>query len=165
MTEEDGITIREYLKEIFKNRDNLCDTKMRALTKHLETKIDSNEKAIQQTFVAMDKAIDKAEAAQREYNARSNEFRGQLDDQAKTLMPRIETAVLVRNLEEKIEALSSAHDARFIRVNQDIVSLRESRSEHSGESAGRQELWTGLVAVIALLLSVVSTIVLIVTRV
>jgi hypothetical protein len=34
------------------------------------------------SFEASEKAIVKAENAQRDYNVRSNEFRGQLDDQA-----------------------------------------------------------------------------------
>lgn len=62
----------------------------------------AQEKAVSAAFSAAEKAILKAEQAQKEYNERSNEFRGQLDDQAKTLMPRPETLSMFKALEEKL---------------------------------------------------------------
>lgn len=69
--------------------------------------------AVKDALAANDKAITKAEMAQSEYNARSNEFRGQLDDQAKTLMPRNEFASVIANINSKIDR--NSEDIRFLR--------------------------------------------------
>ncbi len=66
---------------------------------------------------ASEKAINKAEEAQRAYNERSNEFRGALDDAQKVLLPRNEADTRFQALEEKL------NDAR-----KDIQTLREFRS-------------------------------------
>lgn len=62
----------------------------------------AQEKGTAAAFASSEKAIAKAEEAQREYNVRSNEFRGQLDDQAKMLMPRAESLTLFKSVEEKL---------------------------------------------------------------
>jgi len=82
-------------------------------------------------------AIIKAESAQQSYNERSNEFRGQLDDQAKRLISRLEVEQVVKNFEEKIN-----------RLDTDMRSLRESRSEIGGKFAGAQLLWGLLIGLI-----------------
>jgi hypothetical protein len=114
----------------------------------------AQEKAVNAAFTASEKAVLKAEQAQKEYNERSNEFRGQLDDQAKTLMPRPETLNMFKAMEEKIAGVDHVTDAKiqnlstnskndlesirkeFIRateaIDATIVSLRESRSETGG---------------------------------
>jgi molecular chaperone GrpE (heat shock protein) len=85
---------------------------------------------------ASDKAIDKAETAQRDYNQRSNEFRGQLDDQAKTLMPRTESAAMFKAFEEKLQAHQSANEKTIDAILQSIASLREARSGSEGRTKG-----------------------------
>jgi hypothetical protein len=74
-------------------------------------------------------AIIKAEASQKEVNVRSNEFRGQLSDQAARLMPRSETESIERGLRERWDS-----DMKQVRL--DIAGLRESRSEGHGDKAG-----------------------------
>jgi hypothetical protein len=92
----------------------------------------ANKELTNASFVASEKAIGKAETAQADYNVRSNEFRGQLDDQAKTLMPRAEAQVQFKAYDEKVDQL-----------RKDIASLRESRSEVGGQrhqqDQGRQQ--------------------------
>ena len=78
-------------------------------------------------FAASEKAIVKAENAQQEYNIRSNEFRGQLDDQAKMLMPRRETEQLISQVNSNMEVLRA-----------DIVAVRDEVSRHLGGDAGRR---------------------------
>ena len=106
-------------------------------------------------FAASEKAVSKAEEAQREYNVRSNEFRGQLDDQAKTLLPREEARVLFTSLDQRLEVLKK-----------EIDSLRESRSEMSGRDLAdlarhEQKNWSvGIISalVVGLLAIVVSVV-------
>ena len=87
----------------------LIDAELRALRQH----VDDNDRLYNERAEAQREAILKAEKAQSEYNVRSNEFRGQLDDQAKTLMPRNEFNSVISNLEAKITRNSD--DIRFLR--------------------------------------------------
>ncbi len=106
------------------------------IQKMVEDRFSSNQIAVKTAFIAQeklfsvqtasaDKAIAKAEQAQKEYNERSNEFRGQLDDQAKTLMPRPETLGMFRMFEEKLAAMKTSTDLQ-------IANLREWKSEGGG---------------------------------
>lgn len=103
------------------------------------------EKQTTASFTASEKAIVKAEAAQSEYNVRSNEFRGQLDDQAKRLIPRLEVEGLLKNIEEKVT-----------RVDTDVRMLRESRSTTAGRSAGAGAMWGYVAAGFGFLLTLLS---------
>lgn len=82
----------------------------------------AQDKLTVSSFASSEKAIAKAEEAQREYNVRSNEFRGQLDDQAKTLLPRAEANTQFNALSDKIED-----------VKEQVGKLREFRGEFIGK--------------------------------
>jgi hypothetical protein len=55
------------------------------------------------SFAASEKAILKAEEAQRSYNASHNDLARKMDDQGKATMPRTETESRFFNLTEKVE--------------------------------------------------------------
>lgn len=127
----------------------------------------AQEKAVTAAFLASEKAIVKAEEAQKEYNTRSNEFRGQLDDQAKTLMPRNESIGLFNAIDEKLSALQQrleqaasakgeADEKIFLSINTDLKSLRESRSLGDGRGAGINQFWGYIVGGIGIGLAVLS---------
>lgn len=101
--------------------ENIIDAKLAAL--HM--RMDERDRLYSERAESQREAILKAEKAQSEYNVRSNEFRGQLDDQAKTLMPRSEASALITNLNEKIK-----------RIDEDIRTLREWRSQDEGGGQG-----------------------------
>lgn len=98
--------------------NNLVESKLNSL----RTLIDERDRLYAERAEAQREAILKAEKAQSEYNVRSNEFRGQLDDQAKLLISRTEASALVNNLNEKIS-----------RNEEDIRILREWMSKDQGE--------------------------------
>jgi hypothetical protein len=137
------------LQQLVDERDRLYLEKFRASEVAVTAAINASDKQTTASFAASEKAIVKAEEAQREYNVRSNEFRGQLDDQAKTLMPRLESQTVFKAYEDKLEA-----------VKQDVKSLRESRSELGGRALGMhgdllQRNWGigTLIAIIALIVA------------
>src|SRR5580704_17341381 len=152
------VSIREYLVSIIEERDRLYDTRFQAAETAVSAALAAQEKSVTAAFSASEKAIVKAEDAQKDYNQRSNEFRGQLDDQAKTLMPRQECSTLFKSYEDKLESTKIAFEKAVYGIQEDIKSLRESRSAGSGATAQRVEThqtnqWvTGLVigAIIAL---------------
>jgi hypothetical protein len=116
------VSVREYFEKI-----------IAALKELVIARLDAMQKATDSAFAASEKAIIKAEQAQSEYNVRSNEFRGQLDDQAKTLMPRTECMALFKGQEDKANNDRASTDRRFDEFAKDIRMLRESKSEGGGE--------------------------------
>jgi len=157
------VSQREFLERIMDERDRLYDMRFKAAETAVNTALAAQEKAVNaalaaqekqtaSSFMASEKAIVKAEDAQREYNVRSNEFRGQLDDQAKTLMPRPESLTMFRATEDKlasakgelertIEGVRAAVDKNADATAKEIAGLRESRSLGNGKSEGSNQMW------------------------
>jgi len=103
----------------------------------------ADQRAVDSAFKASEKAIDKAEQAQTAYNARSNEFRQALDDQAKLQMSRTEIETRFNGIEEKIET-----------NRQGIANLREANSGIMGKDmqasvATQQNQWVVATAIAA----------------
>lgn len=93
------------LRDKVEERDRLYSAQFKASETAVSAALSAQKESTGSAFTASEKAIVKAEDAQREYNVRSNEFRGQLDDQAKTLMPRTEAAAMFKASEDKLEDL------------------------------------------------------------
>lgn len=70
-------------------------------------------------FISSEKAIVKAEEAQKAYNASHNDLARKMDEQNKATMPRTETEARFRSLEEKIsemrDSLSIGHGSALER--------------------------------------------------
>lgn len=113
-----------WLTKSEKHYDDRFDEIKDATNKALASVREQTEAA----FKANEKAIEKAEKAQTNYNERSNEFRGQLDDQAKRLMAREEALTKFSIYDEKIEDLK-----------RDISKLREAQMEVGGRRVQQQE--------------------------
>jgi chromosome segregation ATPase len=151
----DLVDLREYFERVLSERHQYYETKFRdaevAVSAALVAQqtataaaLAAQEKATQSAFVASEKAIDKSEQAQTAYNAKSNEFRGQLDDQAKTFMARSEVNSLVKGLEIQLSTLRDSQASEITRLREDIASLRESRSALGGrDEAARSDRTQG----------------------
>lgn len=68
-------------------------------------RFEDSDKAVQAALQAAEKAVGKAEIAQEKRNETTNEFRGQLADQAATLMPRREAELRLEDLRKNGEDL------------------------------------------------------------
>jgi hypothetical protein len=62
-----------------------------------------HDRRYEQRFISQEVAVAKAEAAQREYNIRSNEFRQALDDQNKNMLPRVEADQRFGSMRELVD--------------------------------------------------------------
>jgi DNA primase large subunit len=166
------VSIREFLERVIDERDRLYDIRFKAAEVAVNAALAAAEKQTSASFLASEKAIVKAEEAQREYNIRSNEFRGQLDDQAKTLMPRPETLTLFKSHEDKLASMRSELDSRLSayivsveraldEVKKDINGLRESRSEGGGRQLGETAMWGYVVGAAGFILTLGSIILLV----
>jgi hypothetical protein len=135
----------------FKAAETAVNTALAAQEKAVNAALAAQEKQTASSFLASEKAIVKAEDAQREYNVRSNEFRGQLDDQAKTLMPRPETMTMFKSFEDKLSTIKIELDraTEMGRNNlekamgsfgHEVAGLRESRSAGEGRTGVTSQL-------------------------
>lgn len=151
----EDIPLREFLERVVDERDKFYQSRFHAA-----------EIAVSTALAAQEKAVAKAEDAQKEYNIRSNEFRGQLDDQAKLLMQRQEALGLFRVEGDKLETMrlffdSKLEDQRLAfektieALAKEIASLRETRSKTSGEKNSSKDFWGYLVAVAGIGLALV----------
>ena len=101
---------------------------------NLRTLMDERDRRYEERFKAMDektglaltsseKAVAKAETATEKRFDAVNEFRGQLKDQAATLMPRAEA------------------DSKFISMNKEIEELKKVANTSQGRSSGFSASW------------------------
>jgi len=97
------------------------DARFDHLEATLAAAVASQEKLAEVAKAAADRALDKAETLARHNQEVSNEFRGQLKDQAETLMGRRES--LTR---------SDATDQKIDQLRGEIADLREYRSAMGG---------------------------------
>jgi chromosome segregation ATPase len=86
------------------------------------------EELNRERFGAIKEAAKETKDAQTAYNERSNEFRGQLDDQAKRLMAREEALAKFMTYDEKLED-----------CKREINKLREAHMEAIGRTVQRSE--------------------------
>jgi len=157
---------REFLERVQDERDRLYDSRFRAAEIAVNAALAAQEKAVAAAFLASEKAIIKAEEAQKDYNLRSNEFRGQLDDQAKLLMQRQEALSLFRSSDDKLETMRLFFDSKlesqrqaFEKNNESLLKeiggLRESRSETGGAKTSSREIFSYLIAGAGLALALI----------
>jgi hypothetical protein len=89
----------------------------------------AQEKAVNAALIAADRAVSKAELAQERRNEATNEFRGQLSDQAATLMPRRETEQLISSLADRQRVEVDA-------INDKVNILQRRLDQAEGSVAG-----------------------------
>jgi ABC-type Na+ efflux pump permease subunit len=126
-------------------RDRRYEERFKAAEEAVKAALVAAKELTAAAFASSEKAIVKAEDAQKSYNERTNELRGALNDQNKTLLPRNEADTRFAAIEEKVEEAKTG-----------IASLRESRSEGSGkdeavEAARLAQRWVIGLAITVLL--------------
>lgn len=156
---DDSVSLKEFFETLLKERDLYYTEKI----KYLETRIvsvdDKHSAAVSAvkevsaaTSAASEKAILKAEDAQKELNIKNNEFRGQLKDQASLFISNAEARLQFTNFDDKLNLMRGDFERR-------IEHLSKIDSERSGKSAGMQTSWAMLIAVIGIIGTIVSIIV------
>jgi hypothetical protein len=87
----------ETLQTVMDERDIRYEQRFKAMDEKTSLALTASEKAVAKAEIATEKRFDSV-----------NEFRGQLKDQAATLVPRAEADSRFKGLEEKIESLKSS---------------------------------------------------------
>ena len=158
-----GVSLREYIERVVQEMDRRYGERWEAQQQAVQAALLAQEKAVQAAFTGANEAINKAEAAQRAYNERSNEFRAALDDAQKTLLSRAEAAAEFRRMEERIHTVANTLDAYKAALAEEIKGLRESRALAQGRGAGQGAVWAALGIIAGLLIGAIG-IVLAVTK-
>lgn len=120
------------LRDLLDERERRYDERITDIKAATEQRFQSTDKATAAAFAASEKAITKAESAQGDYNARSNEFRGQLADQASTLMPRAEAESTFRQQRELT-------DKGIDVLRKEVSVLRDFFKESGGRQTAQTE--------------------------
>jgi methylase of polypeptide subunit release factors len=114
---DERINVRGYFERILMERDRREGERDRRLDERFEGQekavtaaLAAAEKATNAAFAAAKEAVTKAEEAQLRVNTTQNEFRGTLEDQnqmtERTMMPRAETELLIREMNKKLDDLT-----------------------------------------------------------
>lgn len=140
MTTRELTVEMDGLRRIMDERDRLYTERYNVSKVAVDTALMAVKEQTSSSFASNKEAIQKADTAQHEYNIRSNEFRGQLDDQAKRLISRVEVETIIKNIDEKIDKLD-----RETRAN------REALSTTAGSGAGMDKLFGWIMSIIGAL--------------
>ncbi len=125
-------SFREWAKDMFHEREKLSMERANLL----DAKIEAMKEQTKIAFASSEKAVDKSEQAQKEYNARSNEFRAALDDAQRN------TVSIVR-----FDDFKKDYDTYRLSQAAEIRSLRESRSMLDGRHTGVVSTWGTVVTI------------------
>lgn len=111
--------VRNLMTEALEAADKRYDQRFEGQEKAVNAALAAAEKAVNAALVAADRAVAKAEIAAEKRFDSVNEFRGQLRDQATTLLPRAEA------------------DARLLAIEQRITRLEGMQTRISGRDEGK----------------------------
>ncbi len=130
-------SLKELMMAVLEEMDRRYEQRFEAQQVALRDALISSEKAVNAALNAAERAVSKAELASERRFESINEFRGQLADQAATLMPRAETTVLLSAINDRLATLET-------RVTERAGALQ-------GQNAMRAALFTVCGLVIAAL--------------
>jgi hypothetical protein len=106
-----AVTLREYVESLIGGLRAYVDSRLDEMDKRFREMIAAQDKAVQIAMIASEKAVVKAEVAAEKRFEATNEFRGQLADQAATFMPRVEAEQRMAALLDKIDDLKGSNKA------------------------------------------------------
>ena len=97
--------MRKMLDERYATQTKAVDAAFIAQQTAMRTALEAAEKAVATAMTAAEKAVTKAESAAEKRFEATNEFRGQLADQAATFMPRTEADAAQQRLQDQVNEL------------------------------------------------------------
>ena len=101
-------TLRDFILRLIGEHDKRYEQRFLAQESAVQSALTAAEKAVNAALIAADRAVAKAEQAQERRNEATNEFRGQLADQAATLMPRREVETVLAALDARVKIIEGA---------------------------------------------------------
>ena len=130
---QDGVDLRDLFNAQIENLRTL----IKANDINYNQRFDNVVAATKNALESADRAVTKSEMASEKRFDAVNEFRATLADQQRTLMPRSEVEILIRGLNDKIDALN-------------VTTIGKQ-----GQSVGMKEGWGWAVGVLGIVVAVV----------
>ena len=131
--------LRAMLQERYATQTKAVDAAFASQQLAMQTAMTAAETAVGKALESAEKAVVKAETAAEKRFEATNEFRGQLADQASTFMPRQEAEGSIARVIDRIEDLTRAAALNISRA--EAVSLTERNSERIRELADNAAAW------------------------
>lgn len=158
---------QEALREIIDERDRLYKERDDSRRTAVDAALAAVKEQTKATFEASEKAIVKAEEAQKSYNSSHNDLSRKMDEQYKAMTPQSEARLKWDNSDREIADIRKELIANREAANKDntnlrdmimkeISGLRESRSEGTGKSAGLHNSWGLLLGFASLIVSLIA---------
>jgi hypothetical protein len=144
-------TLREHLSALITGNDKRYEQRFDASQKAIELGFSAQKSAVDAALAAADRAVIKAELAAEKRFESVNEFRGTLEDQQNTLMPRAEAVAEIKGINAKL-------DAGLRGLEEKNADLRKQIDDLLAERAGLRGGWGYAVGAVGLLLSCASLI-------
>lgn len=141
------VSMREYIEARIKAVHEAAVARADAQDKATANAMTAAQTAVNAAMQAAQAAVLKAEMATEKRFEGVNEFRAQLADQARTLMPRAEFEALHKAAMDRNELAHATMNERF-------QSLHSRMNAHDTMGAGKQIGWASVVSVIAVATSV-----------
>ncbi len=127
MSEEETVTLRDFMLELLKAADRRYEERFKAQREALTVALSAAEKAVLKAEAATDKRFENV-----------NEFRASLTDMANRMMPRLET------------------EQRFEEMTDKLAGLATAASQREAKSIGIYAGWGYIVGAVSFVISVIS---------
>ena len=141
--------------------------------RHVREIIRDKQELYNERFDAQEKAVAKAEASQKDYNARSNEFRAALDDQGKSMITRSEADQRFEQMHELIdsqakligalqmnmsrgEGKQAVSDPMMTELVQEMRAVRIAQAAGAGKSQGSHAMWGYVVGAVSFIIMLIT---------
>jgi len=131
----------------FASQKSAIDAAFAAQKSAVDAAFSAQKEGISAALAAADRAVNKAELATEKRFESVNEFRGTLDNQQRTLIPRSEVQEISKGLEQKIAQLTK-----------DLDKLEADQRERQSAKLGTKDGWGYAVGVFGLVLVIVTII-------
>jgi hypothetical protein len=141
--------------ETFSERFETVIARLDSLKDQITKQFDMQDQAVKAALVAADRAVSKAEIASEKRFDSVNEFRKTLDDYVRSLMPRMETETLFKNMGEKIETITST-------LVEKIGAIERNLSVGSGQEKGKKEGSSFYMMIVSMVFSFIATAVIVI---
>lgn len=132
------LSLIQSSRDLIDERDKLYTERDNSRRTAVEAALTAVKEQTKASFDASEKAIVKAEEAQKAYNVAHNDLSRKLDEQNKATMPRSET------------------ESRFHALEEKIGEIRETVTANAGKGAGLSAAWGIIVAVVGVLATVLG---------
>ena len=133
------------LKDLFQSQLEVLHTLIDANDKNYNQRFENVIQGTAQALAASDREVNKAEIASEKRFDAVNEFRATLADQQRNLMPRNEVEILIKGLNDKVDALNT--------------STITKQSLTTGQGIGVQQGWGWAVAAVMFAVAVAGFII------